>query len=99
MNFFKKMKSRWGIQSNWQLFIIMVVFALTGISALYSRRFLFPLLGIESQDPFWFKTLIWAVTIFPMYNIFILVYGAMFGQFDFFWGRLKKMYERMGPDK
>ncbi|HKK24475.1 MAG TPA: DUF6787 family protein, partial [Gracilimonas sp.] len=73
------------------------VFALTGISALYSRRFLFPLLGIESQDPFWFKTLIWAVTIFPMYNIFILVYGAMFGQFDFFWGRLKKMYERMVP--
>lgn len=99
MSFFKKMKSRWGIQSNWQLVIILIVFSLTGISALYSRRFLFPLLGIEAQDPFWFKTLIWAVTIFPMYNIFILIYGAIFGQFDFFWGRMKKMFERMVSHK
>lgn len=99
MSFFKKVKARWGIQSNGQLIIILVVFALTGISALYSRRFLFPLLGIESEDPFWFKTLVWAVTIFPMYYIYILLYGAIFGQFDFFWARMKKMYERMTPNK
>lgn len=99
MNYFKKMKSRWDIQSNWQLIIILIVFSLTGISALYSRRFLFPILGIESSDPFWFKTLIWVITILPMYNIFILIYGAMFGQFDFFWDRMKKMFKRMVPNK
>ncbi|MDR9419385.1 DUF6787 family protein [Gracilimonas sp.] len=95
MQFFNKLKSKWGIESNWQVLIIMLVFSLTGFSALYARRFLFPILGVEATDPFWFKTFIWLLTIFPMYNIFLLIYAAIFGQFEFFWTHLKKTFSRI----
>ncbi len=99
MKFFNKIKTHWGITSNWQVIIILIVFAITGFSALYARRFLFPILGIEETDPFWFKTVIWLLTIFPLYNVFLITYGTIFGQFDFFWNFLKKMMSRLIPGK
>jgi len=85
---------RWGIESNIQVFIILLVFSSTGFSALYARRFIFDLLGIAENDPFWLKSIIWLVTILPGYNIILLIYGALFGQWEFFWGFFKKMISR-----
>lgn len=99
MKLFEKLKSRWDITSNWQVFVILVVFSLTGFSVVFARRFVFALLGIEEADPFWFKFLIWLITIFPLYNIFLLLYAALLGQFGFFWGYFKKMMKRFVPGK
>ncbi|MEO1021845.1 MAG: DUF6787 family protein, partial [Bacteroidota bacterium] len=66
----------------------------TGFSALYARKLIFPLLGISDADPFWYRMLIWLVTIFPIYNILLLAYGALFGQWSFFWGFVKKTMGR-----
>jgi hypothetical protein len=95
----EKLKSRWGIDSNFQVLMILIVFSCTGFTALYARRFVFDLLGITESDPFWFKTLIWLITILPLYNIFLLMYGALFGQWKFFWGFLKKMITRLTPGR
>lgn len=99
MQILEKLKTRWGIESNWQIFIILVVFSLTGFTALFARRFIFPILGVETADPFWYKSVIWLITIFPVYNILLLVYAAVFGQFKFFWGFFKKMIVRLSPRK
>lgn len=93
----EKLKSRWGIESTWQVFIICIVFACTGFSSLFARRFVFDLLGIIDSDPFWLKSLVWVVTILPIYNVLLLMYGALFGQFDFFWNFFKKMIGRFAP--
>lgn len=99
MSLFNKLKSHWEIESNWQVFVILLVFACTGLTAVYIRKFVFTLLGIAESDPFWFKTLIWFVTVLPLYNVFLLLYGAIFGQFRFFWGFSKKMVSRLIPNR
>ena len=95
MKFLDKLKAKWGIESNVQILLIMIVFALAGFSILHIRRFLFPLLGIAAEDPFWLKTIVWLVAIFPVYNIFLLLFAALFGQFDFFWQRIKKTLKKI----
>ena len=99
MQLLQKLKSRWEITSNWQILVILFVFACTGFTALYARRFVFYILGIIESDPFWLKALVWLVTIFPLYNIFLLAYGTLFGQFEFFWAFFKKTIYRMIPGK
>ena len=97
MKYFQHLKSKWDIESNWQVFIILLVFSITGFSAVFARKLVFSLLGIAESDPFWLKTLVWLLTIMPLYNIFLLTYGAIFGQFQFFWGFFKKMMRRFVP--
>lgn len=99
MNFIKNLKTRWGISSTSQIVIIFIVFAITGFSIVYVRHFVFYLFGIESQDPFWLKATVWLLTIFPLYNIFLLIYGTLFGQFQFFWKFFKKVVYRFIPGK
>ncbi len=99
MKLLENLKSRWGITSTWQVCVILLVFSFTGFTAVYARHFVFNLLGIVEQDPFWFKAVVWLITIFPIYNIFLLVYAAIFGQFTFFWSFFKKMMRRFVPGK
>ena len=37
--------------------------------------------------------------IFPIYQVLIVIIGAMFGQFNFFWTLEKKMLSRLGFKK
>ncbi|MEX0608033.1 MAG: DUF6787 family protein [Balneolaceae bacterium] len=97
MSLLEKLKVRWNIKSTGQVLIIMLVFACTGFSALFARKFVFGILGITEQDPFWFKTLIWLLTILPLYQVFLLMYAAIFGQFEFFWAFMKKSFGRLIP--
>lgn len=99
MKFIEKLKSRWGITSTTQVIIIFIVFAFTGFTIVYARHFVFYVLGIETHDPFWLKATVWVLAIFPLYNIFLLIYGTMFGQFQFFWKFFKKAIFRFIPGK
>lgn len=91
----KQLKNRWNIESNFQFFIIIVVFAVTGsASAWLSRPFCF-WLGITKEDlGFWF-TPIRLLMIFPIYQVLLVLIGFLFGQFKFFWTFEKKMLRSM----
>ncbi|HEY8400908.1 MAG TPA: DUF6787 family protein [Cytophagaceae bacterium] len=91
----KRLKEKWGITSNWQIVIIFIVFGLTGITALQVKKVIFPYLGITEQTPYYTRVLIWMVTVFPSYYVFLLFYGAIFGQFRFFWGIVVKTFGRL----
>lgn len=97
MQLLHKLKTRWGIHSNWQVVIIFVVFGCTGFTSLYVRQYIFGFLGIEDNEPFWFRTIVWLLTVLPAYNVLLLIYGTIFGQFTFFWNFLKKMFGRFVP--
>lgn len=92
-----KLKKRWGIHSNFQLFIIFVVFAITGSSA---AKLAGPLLALFEMDEENMHSLLYwplrILLIFPIYQVLLVVFGWIFGQFDFFWGFEKKMLKRMG---
>ena len=80
-------------------FIILIVFACTGFTALFAREFVFDLLGVTDEFPFWQRALIWIVTVLPLYNLFLYIYGVLFGQREFFTLFLKKTLGRIIPGK
>lgn len=99
MSIIDKLKTRWGIENTFQIFIILIVFACTGFTALYAREFVFDLLGVTDEFPFWQRALIWMVTILPLYNVFLYIYGTIFGQRKFFTWFLKKTFGRLIPGR
>jgi hypothetical protein len=92
-----KLKERWGIESNFQIAIIFIVFAVTGSTATYIGK---PILGFLNITLETFDTLIyWTLRIlilFVMYQFLLVFFGWLFGQLNFFWNFEKKMLSRIG---
>lgn len=93
----KKLKERWGIDSNFQIVIIFIVFAVTGSTASYIGK---PILSFLSITPDNFSAFgYWTIRIlllFIMYQIMLVFFGWLFGQYKFFWNFEKKMLRRIG---
>lgn len=90
------LKEKWGIRSPWQFWAIMLAFSLAGMAITQCRRPVFHLLGIEPETPFWIKTVVYLLSIFPLYQFFLLVFGTLLGQFRFFWAKEKAMFQWIG---
>ncbi|MGI9545046.1 MAG: DUF6787 family protein [Cyclobacteriaceae bacterium] len=89
--FLEKMKQKWGLTSLFQVVLILIVFALTGFSALALKGVIYDLLGFDNLTSGWLKTICYLVVVFPLYQILLLAYGFLFGQFNFFWEKEKKL--------
>lgn len=93
----EKLKARWGIESNWQIIVILIVFAVTGSIASYIGKPILKYLNITTEA---FGSLgYWAIRIlilFIMYQFMLVFFGWIFGQFNFFWNFEKKMLVRLG---
>ncbi len=97
MNWMKKLKERWGITSNLQLVIIFLVFSITGSIALWVAKPLLNLADVNSETMnIWLYIPIRIGIIFPTYQVLVIIIGALFGQFEFFWNFEKKMLTRIG---
>jgi len=91
-----KLKEYWNVTSNWQLTLILIVFAITGFSSLQLAKPFLNLIGIpENFQPHWIYRVLRLILIFPIYQILLLFIGFVFGQFTFFWKFEKKMLDRM----
>jgi hypothetical protein len=90
-------KERWNIKSNWQVFVIIVVFAITGSSAAYLSKPILSLFGIvKGNVSNWLYYPLYILLIFPVYQVLLVSFGFIFGQFTFFWAFEKKMLKSMG---
>tara|TARA_Y100001978_G_C23337009_1_gene265633 strand:+ start:168 stop:479 length:312 start_codon:yes stop_codon:yes gene_type:complete len=92
-----KWKKKWGIHSNVQIIIILLVFAINGSFASWVAQPLTSLVGLtpEVVSPY----LYWPIRIliiFPVYQLTLPIVGFLFGQFKFFWDFEKKFLKRMG---
>tara|TARA_R110002126_G_scaffold185186_2_gene333697 strand:+ start:625 stop:927 length:303 start_codon:yes stop_codon:yes gene_type:complete len=92
----KGLKKRWGIESNFQLTIIIIVFAITGSASAWLSKPFCLWLGIIKEDLGMWFTPIRLLLIFPIYQVLLVFNGFIFGQFKFFWAFEKKMLKRMG---
>ena len=92
-----KLKEKWGITSNYQIIIILLVFSITGSIAVWIAKPVLNLIGLDKEgvSP-WLFWPIRIFIIFPIYQILIVIIGALFGQFKFFWAFEKKMLSRLG---
>jgi hypothetical protein len=95
----KNFKQRWNITSNWQMAVIFVVFAITGSTAAYLSKPILEWFGIQKETiSLWIYYPLYIILIFPVYQVLLVSFGFLFGQFHFFWAFEKKMLRSMKLD-
>ena len=94
-NWIERLQERWQVKTTRQVLTILLVFALTGFSAMYIKKPIFEALGVSPTDHWAKRTGIWLLTVFPIYNILLLCYGFLLGQFAFFWRFEKRFFGRL----
>ena len=77
----------------------MLSFALTGPMTLLIRSPLFETIRLTDQ-PLWLKIVCYPFIMIPIFYIILLGIGSLFGQFTFFWNRIKSMmpWDSKNPD-
>ncbi len=93
MTWFQKLQKRWGVNAT-RAVIILVVFALTGFTVMFIKRPVVAWIAGDGGQPLVFS-IIYYILILPVYNLFLLIYGALLGQFRFFWAFEKRFFGRM----
>ena len=84
MKWIEKLKNRWKLKSAWQVVIVLIVFACTGFTILFIKKPLLNFLAGE-QGNSTLASVLYYIFILPLYNVILLGYGFIFGQFHFFW--------------
>lgn len=77
----------------WQVVVILIAFACTGFTVLYIKRPLLTWLAGDAGNST-FASVVYYIFILPLYNVILLGYGFLFGQFRFFWRFEKRFMER-----
>lgn len=88
-----RLEDRWDVNTT-QVVLILIVFAATGFTVMFLKN---PILDLitPKEDRNWVFTLLYYLFILPVYNVILLIYGFVFGQFKFFWKFEKRMFRRM----
>lgn len=89
----ERLGRRWGVGTS-RVVLILTVFACTGFTIMFLKR---PVVGFFTEggeQPLLF-TILYYVLIFPAYNLLLLLYGGLLGQFHFFWQYEKRFFNRM----
>lgn len=94
---FKKLKNKWQVNYRWEFIAIFLCFAVTGSSAGRLSDPIMELIGLAKETTNgWLYWPARILLIFPVYQVLLLVYGWIFGQYTFFKGFASKMVSRMG---
>jgi len=94
VSWIEKLKQRWNLGSPFQVVVILIVFACTGFSVLFIKKPLIKILAVEQGDTV-VVSILYYILILPLYNILLLGYGFLFGQFNFFWAFEKRLFKRL----
>lgn len=97
---FKKLENKWVVKYRWEIIRIFIVFAVTGSSSLLVSRPLIAFLGITKENlnevVYW---VLFVTICLICYQLLLIIFGWLFGQFQFFWAFEKKMLSRFGLGK
>lgn len=93
----EKLKERWGLTSNLQVILVIIVFSINGSFAAWVAKPLMEFLGLSKElvTP-WIYYPLRILLIFPIYQLTLPLVGWIFGQFKFFWNFEKKFLRRLG---
>ncbi|HNP17948.1 MAG TPA: prolipoprotein diacylglyceryl transferase [Fulvivirga sp.] len=91
------LKKRWNASTG-KVILILLVFTCTGFTVLFLKEPVLSLIVEKENRSIWF-TVVYYLLILPVYNIILLCYGFVFGQFSFFLEFEKKMLNRMFKNK
>lgn len=97
---FKRLENKWIVDYRWEMIRIFIVFAITGTSSMFVGRPIMKLIGItkENLNPIIYWVLFIIIGL-VFYQLLLVAFGWLFGQFKFFWEFEKKMLKRFGLGK
>ncbi len=88
----ERLKTKWGVKSNFQFWIIMLVFAITGSLSAKISTPVAEWLGLHKLDiPKILYFFLKLIIVLPIYKIVLLIVGTLFGQYYFFSNFLLRM--------
>lgn len=93
MKWIEKLRNRWKLESAWQVLVVLLVFACTGFTILFLKKPILNFLAGE-QGNTTLASILYYIFILPLYNVILLAWGFIFGQFRFFWDFEKRFVER-----
>lgn len=94
MSWIEKLKARWKLESAWQVALVLLTFACTGFTIMFLKRpLLYWLAGEQGNSTL--GAVLYYLFVLPLYNIVLLGYGFLFGQFRFFWEFEKRFAQRV----
>ncbi|HUH26707.1 DUF6787 family protein [Gelidibacter sp.] len=97
---FKKLEHKWILEHRWEMIRVFIVFSITGSSSVFIGKPIMALIGITKDNLN--TTVYWILYIIVgliFYQIMLVFFGWLFGQFNFFWAFEKKMLGRLGFKK
>ena len=94
---FKKLEKKWILDAKWEMIRVFIVFAITGSSSMLVGRPIIEMIGItkENLNPILYWVLFIIIGLI-FYQILLVTFGWLFGQYKFFWNFEKKMLRRFG---
>ncbi|WP_057940448.1 DUF6787 family protein [Algoriphagus resistens] len=92
--FLQRLQTKWKLDSLLQVVLVLVVFACTGFTILFIKNPVLDFFGVEKGG--FINTILYLLLVLPLYQIFLLIYGFIFGQFNFFWEKEKQIFRRIG---
>lgn len=90
----EKLRQRWNLNSIWQVIVILIVFACTGFTVLFIKKPILHFLAGGMGDTLT-ASVLYYILILPLYNLLLLAYGFVFGQFEFFWRFEARFFNRI----
>ncbi|NVJ86532.1 MAG: hypothetical protein HWE15_09530 [Algoriphagus sp.] len=91
--FLKRLQTKWHLDSLFQVVIVLIVFACTGFTILFIKNPILDFFGVEKGG--FINTVVYLLLVLPLYQIFLLIYGFLFGQFRFFWEKEKQFLQKL----
>jgi len=92
----KYLKDKWNLKSNFQLVIILIVFAITGSGSLYISKPLMEFLSISTENlDLYLYWILRFIIVTVVYQFVLLLVAFVFGQFNWFWNFEKKILKKM----
>jgi hypothetical protein len=91
--FLQRLQSKWKLESIFQVVMVLIVFAFTGFTILFIKNPILGFFGVEKGG--FVNTLLYLLLVLPLYQVFLLIYGFIFGQFKFFWEKEKQIVRRI----
>ena len=85
-----RIKTKWNIDSDRDYWLIMLAYSLAGMFILPVKKVVFHLVGINDHTPLWVIVLVYIPLIPPVYQLGLIFFGTLLGQFNFVWGQAKK---------
>ncbi|MEN9685466.1 MAG: hypothetical protein RLZZ28_1252 [Bacteroidota bacterium] len=91
----KRLQKKWGLSTR-QFWIVFMVFGLTGTTTAILTRYITALLGVDAHTFWVWKLLLRLAMLLFGYQFILLGYGALLGQWRFFWKYEQKLLRKLG---